>query len=187
MVAIGRAGRRVPDDHPLSDHPGPPASREPVTQRHGIAYAELPQVSDPAAGKTISTMRTMFFWAGAHDGTYGNAGTRWAREGWPGAVAAGQRRVRAGAARVGDPVQVCRVIDRLEQIEVELSGAPLTVEGSTGQPKAHPLLAEWRHQARVLESLSRALSIPLPGEDVGRRRSPTAREAAVQRWHGGVA
>ena len=84
-------------------------------------------------------------------------------------------------------VQVCRVIDRLDQIEAELSGAPLTVEGSTGQPKAHPLLAEWRHQARVLESLSRALSIPLPGEDVGRRRSPTAREAAVQRWHGGVA
>jgi hypothetical protein len=79
-------------------------------------------------------------------------------------------------------IQVCRVIDRLDAIELELSGASLTVEGSTGQPRAHPLLAEWRHQARVLESLSRALSIPLPGEDVGRRRSPTAREAAVQRW-----
>jgi hypothetical protein len=37
-------------------------------------------------------------------------------------------------------------------------------------------------QARVLESLSRALSIPLEGEDIGRRRSPSAREAAVQRW-----
>ena len=84
-------------------------------------------------------------------------------------------------------VQCCRVVDRLDQIEGELSAAPLTVLGSTGQPRAHPLLAEWRHQARVLESLSRALSIPLPGEDVGRRRSPTAREAALQRWHGGVA
>jgi hypothetical protein len=79
-------------------------------------------------------------------------------------------------------IQVCRIVDRLDAIEAELAGAPLTVEGSTGQPRAHPLLAEWRHQARVLESLSRALSIPLPGEDVGRRRSPTAREAAVQRW-----
>jgi hypothetical protein len=78
--------------------------------------------------------------------------------------------------------QVCLVIDRLDQIEAELSGAPLCVAGSTGQPRAHPLLAEWRMQARVLESLSRALSIPLPGEDVGRRRSPSAREAAVQRW-----
>jgi hypothetical protein len=85
-------------------------------------------------------------------------------------------------------LQCCRTVDRLDAIEAELSGAELVVTGSTGQPKAHPLLAEWRAQARVLESLSRALSIPLPGEDVGRRRSPTAREAAVQRWHGhGVA
>jgi hypothetical protein len=85
-------------------------------------------------------------------------------------------------------VQCCRCADRLDQIEAELSGAALTVEGSTGQPRAHPLLAEWRMHARVLESLSRALSIPLPGEDVGRRRSPSARDAAVQRWHGhGVA
>jgi hypothetical protein len=78
--------------------------------------------------------------------------------------------------------QCCRCVDRLDAIEEELSGTSLTVEGSTGQPKAHPLLAEWRAQARVLESLSRALSIPLEGEDVGRRRSPNAREAAVQRW-----
>src|SRR4051812_41909920 len=79
-------------------------------------------------------------------------------------------------------VQCCRVLDRLDQIQAELSGATLTVEGSTGQPKAHPLLAEQRAQMRVLESLSRALSIPLPSEDVGRRRSPSAREAALQRW-----
>jgi hypothetical protein len=84
-------------------------------------------------------------------------------------------------------VQCCRVLDRLDAIEAELSGVALTVTGSTGQPKAHPLLAEWRAQARVLESLSRALSIPLPTEEIGRRRSPTAREAALQRWHGGVA
>ena len=79
-------------------------------------------------------------------------------------------------------VQVCRCVDRLDQIEAELAGAELTVAGSTGQPRAHPLLAEQRMQARLLESLSRALSIPLPGEDVGRRRSPSAREAALQRW-----
>jgi hypothetical protein len=85
-------------------------------------------------------------------------------------------------------VQVCRCVDRLDLIERELAAAEtLTVRGSTGQPRCHPLLAEWRAQARVLESLSRALSIPLPGEDVGRRRSPSAREAALQRWHGGVA
>jgi hypothetical protein len=79
-------------------------------------------------------------------------------------------------------VQCCRCVDRLDAIEAELADSPLTVEGSTRQPRAHPLLAEQRAQMRVLESLSRALSIPLPGEDVGRRRSPTAREAALQRW-----
>jgi CelD/BcsL family acetyltransferase involved in cellulose biosynthesis len=85
-------------------------------------------------------------------------------------------------------VQVCRTVDRLDAIEAELATAPLVVPGSTGQPVRHPLLAEQRMQARVLESLSRALSIPLPGEDVGRRRSPSARENAVQRWRaGGVA
>lgn len=79
--------------------------------------------------------------------------------------------------------QVCRIVDRLDAIEGELAAADtLVVTGSTGQPKCHPLLAEWRAQARVLESLSRALSIPLPSEEVGRRRSPSAREAALQRW-----
>ena len=86
-------------------------------------------------------------------------------------------------------VQCCRVADRLDAIEAELAAADaLVVTGSTGQPRCHPLLAEQRAQMRVLESLSRALSIPLPSEEIGRRRSPTAREAALQRWsHGGVA
>ena len=80
-------------------------------------------------------------------------------------------------------VQCCRVVDRLDALQGELAAAgSLTVTGSTGQPKAHPLLAEWRAQARLLESLSRALSIPMPGEDVGRRRSPSARDAARARW-----
>jgi hypothetical protein len=83
-------------------------------------------------------------------------------------------------------VQVCRVVDRLDAIEAELADGPLLVPGSTGQPRANPLLAEQRMQMRVLEALCRALSIPLPGEDVGRRRSPTAREAAMQRWGRGI-
>ena len=86
-------------------------------------------------------------------------------------------------------VQCCRVADRLDRIEADLAAADtLVVTGSTGQPRCHPLLAEQRAQMRVLESMSRALSIPLPSEDVGRRRSPTARDAALARWgSGGVA
>ena len=79
-------------------------------------------------------------------------------------------------------VQCCRCADRLDAIETELAGADLITEGSMGQVVVHPLLPELRAQARLLEALSRALSIPLPGEDVGRRRSPTARDNALARW-----
>jgi hypothetical protein len=134
-------------------------------------------------------MRTAFFWLAG-----GTMGTMAARRAPSGLGKAGKALWHDVNAQFGLAphesailVQVCRVADRLDVIEAQLAGAPLTVPGSTGQPKAHPLLAEWRAQARVLESLSRALSIPLPGEDVGRRRSPTARDAAMQRWHGGVA
>jgi hypothetical protein len=75
-----------------------------------------------------------------------------------------------------------RTADTLAELSAALSDAPLTVEGSTGQPRAHPLLAEARAQRRVLDQLCRALALPLAGEDVGRRRSPTAREAAIARW-----
>ena len=51
-----------------------------------------------------------------------------------------------------------------------------------GQPRPNPLLAEARSQARLLDQLVRALALPLPSEDVGRRRSPSAREAANVRW-----
>jgi hypothetical protein len=84
--------------------------------------------------------------------------------------------------------QLCRTADRLDRIEAELATADLVTEGSMGQLVGHPLLAEWRMQARVAESLARSLALPMPGEDVGRRRSPTARENAMARWGtGGLA
>src|SRR5260221_12584674 len=68
--------------------------------------------------------------------------------------------------------QLCRAADRLDAIETELSGADLTVEGSTGHPVAHPLLAEWRATARAAESLARAAPRPMPAKAGGpvRRR-----------------
>src|SRR5258706_11830823 len=75
-------------------------------------------------------------------------------------------------------MQCCRVADRLDAIEAELGSADLVVTGSTGQPKSHPLLAEWRAQARVLESLSRALSIPPPGGQGGPPPAPPPRRPA---------
>jgi hypothetical protein len=79
-------------------------------------------------------------------------------------------------------VEACRTTDTLAAIDTALAGEPLTVEGSTGQPRPHPLLGEARAQRRVLDQLVRALALPLPTERVGRRRSPSARENALARW-----
>ena len=76
----------------------------------------------------------------------------------------------------------CRSVTELERVEKELAGGPLMVKGSTGQPVPHPLLAEARAHRKVIESLLRSLALPTEGEDVGRVRSPSARNAARARW-----
>ena len=78
----------------------------------------------------------------------------------------------------------CRTVDVLARIDAEIIDADLTVEGSTGQPRAHPLLAIKSDQERVLDSLLRSLALPMPGEDEGRRRSGAAVAAAQARWRG---
>jgi hypothetical protein len=63
----------------------------------------------------------------------------------------------------------------------------LTVAGSTGQMRAHPLLASAALQVTALDILVRGLALPIGDESVGRRRSPSAREAAQARWRNGAA
>jgi hypothetical protein len=46
-------------------------------------------------------------------------------------------------------VQCCRVTDRLDAIEAELTGAPLTVEGSAESPPAARRMAGTGPRARV--------------------------------------
>jgi hypothetical protein len=59
---------------------------------------------------------------------------------------------------------------------------PLAVEGYNGQPRAHPLLTAAADHRRLLVELFRNLALPMPDEDIGRHRSPAAREAAQLRW-----
>jgi hypothetical protein len=78
--------------------------------------------------------------------------------------------------------QACRTVDLLARLDVALLDDELTVRGSTGQPRSHPLLASSAEQRRTLEGLLNALSLPMPNEIEGRRRSPAAYAAAQARW-----
>ena len=78
--------------------------------------------------------------------------------------------------------EACRTLDTLAAVAAAMDGVPLTTTGSTGQTVAHPLLAVARAQRRVLDQLCRGLALPLPDERGGRRRSPSAREAALTTW-----
>src|SRR5260370_355154 len=81
----------------------------------------------------------------------------------------------AAGAELATLAQAARVIDVLARADAELADAgELTVTGSTGQPRAHPLLAATADQRRVLDGLLRSLSLPMPGEAEGHRRSPSA-------------
>lgn len=79
--------------------------------------------------------------------------------------------------------EACRTVDELDELRAALSGQPMTVQGSQGQPVANPLLAEVRRHRETLAKLLDALSLPAGDEDVG--MSPTqkrAQRAAQQRW-----
>lgn len=80
---------------------------------------------------------------------------------------------------------LCRTVDELDRLTAAMKDAEPVVEGSTGQPKSHPLLGEIRLHRKLAESLSAALALPVVGESVGRKRSAGARIAAQARWRNG--
>jgi hypothetical protein len=79
--------------------------------------------------------------------------------------------------------QAVVVVDQLARADAVLRESPdLLVEGSMGQARPHPLLAASVELRRTLDGLIRSLSLPMPDEHIGRRRSPTAVAAAQARW-----
>lgn len=80
--------------------------------------------------------------------------------------------------------QAARTVDELELLRDALGTEKrLTVQGSTGQPRAHPLLAEVRAHRQTLARLLAALD--LPGEDEEgalTAKQLRARAAASARW-----
>jgi hypothetical protein len=71
--------------------------------------------------------------------------------------------------------EACRTADEVDRLERAVRALPeLVVSGSTGQPKAHPLLAEVRAHRQLLERLTSALNLPDDDQVVGDRASHEA-------------
>jgi hypothetical protein len=80
--------------------------------------------------------------------------------------------------------QACRTADELDRLERAVRQlSELTVRGSTGQPKAHPLLEEVRRHRVLLERLTSALCLPNEDEQVGRTPGQKHGQRAIEaRW-----
>jgi hypothetical protein len=79
----------------------------------------------------------------------------------------------------------CRTADTINRLDEAMKGEPLTVKGSMGQVREHPLLAEARQQRALLSRLFVALKFPDAPEAASRHageRSAKARAAVQARW-----
>ena len=77
--------------------------------------------------------------------------------------------------------QACVTVDLLARIDDQLSREDLTVAGSRGQQRAHPLVSASMEQRRVLAGLMSEMALPFPNESEGRKRSLAAVKAAQAR------
>jgi uncharacterized membrane protein len=79
-----------------------------------------------------------------------------------------------------------RTADVLAQLDEAMQDAPLTVPGSAGQLREHPLLSESRQQRATLARLLKQLELEdLEEESAGSTaaaRSHAGRQLARQRW-----
>jgi hypothetical protein len=87
-------------------------------------------------------------------------------------------------AELTNLAEACRTKDELDQLERAVRALPeLTVPGSMGQLKPHPLLAEVRANRLLLERLTTALALPDEDEESGMRPGQRhAQRAARGRW-----
>jgi hypothetical protein len=76
-------------------------------------------------------------------------------------------------------------VDTLAAMDAEIAEQGLSVKGSRGQVIPNRLVKLRVELDRLLDVQIRALNLPMPGEDEGRRRSPAAAAAAYTRWKAG--
>jgi hypothetical protein len=75
-------------------------------------------------------------------------------------------------------------MDRLDAIAETVEADGLTIAGSRGQPRPHPLLAEQRQAQLALGRLLDLLRLTEPTAEQESRASALARHAAEVRWSG---
>jgi phage terminase small subunit len=78
--------------------------------------------------------------------------------------------------------RACVTAGTLAAMDAEISEQGLSVKGSRGQVIPNRLVKVRVELDRLLDVQIRALNLPMPGEDEGRRRSPAAAAAAYTRW-----
>lgn len=84
-------------------------------------------------------------------------------------------------------LDVCKTIEVIDRLSVELDRSEIVVTGSTGQPVVHPLVPEIRQHRAALSSLMLKLKLPVEDEDPDSpgAQSAAARSLANKRWNGG--
>lgn len=81
--------------------------------------------------------------------------------------------------------EACRTTDELERLRHALAASDPVVEGSKGQVRPHPLIAEIRAHRLALRGLLASIGIEdadAEGGDEGAQRSAAGRALARQRW-----
>lgn len=79
----------------------------------------------------------------------------------------------------------CLEADIVDRVQAELNTSPLQVEGSMGQLVPSPLLSEIRQHRANLQSLLKALSLPLTSvqaEAVKKKKSDDGLQSARKQW-----
>jgi hypothetical protein len=73
----------------------------------------------------------------------------------------------------------CKCVDLIDRLETEMAGQPLTVVGSAGQQREHPLLSEQRLQRTLLRQSLSQLKLPDLREGAAVNQN---RAAGMTRW-----
>jgi hypothetical protein len=78
--------------------------------------------------------------------------------------------------------QLCCVVDEVAAMRADLREMGYIVAGSEKQPRINPVVAALANHRKLADTLATALSLPIEGEAVGRRRSAVAKQNADARW-----